>query len=196
MDEALVAELTNRGVTTRRARRLLAAVSPTQDVLRQLEWGDFVIARAARGTFWNPAGFYVALVRDNLEPPADFLSSQQQFDRDEAHQMLVADRARRAELHDAYSRYRDEQAAVHLEAMDDSDREHALAAKLDQLRLRFSTSLWTAEHLRSLAHASLRSDVAAQLPLLDFLSFVDQISAFDESRSGSSEEAPCALHAE
>ena len=69
VDEMLVADLTNRGVTRRRARRLLAAVFPTQDVLRQLEWGDFVIARAAKGTFWNPAGFYVALVRDNLEPP-------------------------------------------------------------------------------------------------------------------------------
>ena len=52
--------------------------------------------------------------------------------------------------------------------MNESDCDHALGAKVQELRSRFSTSFWTAEHLRSVAQASLRSDIAAQLPLLDF----------------------------
>ena len=52
--------------------------------------------------------------------------------------------------------------------MNESNRERALDAKIQELRSRFSTSSWTVEHLRSVAQASLRSDIAAQLPLLDF----------------------------
>jgi hypothetical protein len=78
--------------------------------------------------------------------------------------------------------------------MDESDRERALAAKVQELRFRFSTSLWTADHLRSVAQASLRSEMAAQLPLLDFHSFVDRMSAIDGAHQESSEEARCAAH--
>jgi hypothetical protein len=179
--EALVSELTSRGVAAGRARQLLASVLPTQDVLRQLEWGDLVLLRAAPGTFWNPAGFYVALLQDNIQPPAHFLSSQQQSEREDAGERLVEDRRRNARLSDAYSRYRDEQAAVHLAAMDASEREQALAAKAQELRSRFTSVCWTPEHLRSVAQASLRSELAATLPMLDFRTFVGQMPRAEDS---------------
>ena len=69
-------ELLRRGITERAARRLLSSLPPSRDVLRQLEWGDDVIARMGETRVWNPAGLYVALLRDNVEPPANFLSSR------------------------------------------------------------------------------------------------------------------------
>ena len=196
VDEALVSELTRRGVTARHARQLLSSVLPTQDVLRQLEWGDFVLLRAAPGTFWNPAGFYVALLRDNLEPPPHFLSSRQQSERDDAREALVEDRRRTARLSDAYSRYRDEQAAVHVAAMDASEREHALAAKTQELRSRFTSFCWTPEHLRSVAQASLRSELAATLPMLDFRTFVEQMTGAEDSSRDTPEDTRCSVNAE
>jgi hypothetical protein len=196
VDEALVSELTSRGVTARGARQLLASVCPTQDVLRQLEWGDFVLWRAAPGTFWNPAGFYVALLRDNLEPPPHFLSSHQQAEREDAWQTFVEDRQRRARLSDAYNRYRDEEAAVHLAAMDESEREQALAAKAHELRSRFTSLCWTPEQLRSAAQASLRSELTATLPLLDFRTFVEQMAGAGDAGRNNPEERPCIVNAE
>jgi len=141
-DERLLAELTNRGITACRARQLLAERAPVQDVLRQLEWGDAVVARAARGKFWNPAGFYVALVRDNLEPPADFLSSEQQREREEAYLVLSNSRRQRQQLETAYERYRDEQAASHLGALDEDERQQAIETKIRKLQSQFATSQW------------------------------------------------------
>jgi hypothetical protein len=195
VDEALVSELTNRGVTARRARQLLASVLPTQDVVRQLEWGDFVLLRAAPGTFWNPAGFYVALLRDNLEPPAHFLSAHQRAQREDARQALVEDRRRSARLSDAYSRYRDEQAAIHLAAMGASERDDALAAKVHELRSRFTSLCWNPEHLRSVAQASLRSELADALPLLDFRTFVEQMAGVEDLGQECSEETRCTVSA-
>jgi hypothetical protein len=195
VDKALEDELTRRGITTRRARQLLAKVCPAQDVVRQLEWGDFLISRAAPGTFWNPAGFYVALLRDNVDPPPHFLSYRQQAERDEARQTRVEDREHRARLYDAYGRYRDEQALAHLAGMDEGDRERALDVKAQELRSRFPTFSWTAEHLRSVAETSLRSEIAARLPLLDFHSFVNRTPVIGVTPVEFSEEASCSAHA-
>jgi hypothetical protein len=188
VDETLLNELTNRGVTPRRARHLLTAKRPSQDVMRQLEWGDFVMSRVAPGTFWNPAGFYVALLRDNLEPPAHFRSSRQQAESDEARQALLDDRTHTTQLREYYSRYRDEQAAAYLATMDAAERERTLELKSQELRSRFSTLQWTAERLRSVAEVSLRAELAAELPIIDFRAFVQQISA-DLARAADVEEA-------
>jgi hypothetical protein len=188
VNETSVNELTRRGVTARRARQLLTAVPPTQDVVRQLEWGDFVISRVASETFWNPAGFYVALLRDNLDPPAHFLSSRQQAESDDARQAFVDDREHTARLRDLYSRYRDEQAAAHLAAMDTSERESTLNLRVQDLRSRFASLSWTAETLRSVALASLRSELAAELPLLDFRTFVEQMASSADASAASTLE--------
>ena len=195
VDEALEDELTRRGVTTRRARQLLAKVSPTQDVLRQLEWGDFVISRAAPGTFWNPAGFYVALLRDNVEPPATFpvLSPAGGAGRG-APDTRRGSGAQGASLRRLWPISR--RTGVRPPGGDGrGDRERALDVKAQELRSRFPTFSWTAEHLRSVAETSLRSEVAAQLPLLDFHSFVDRMPANDEAPREMSEEGPCPAHA-
>jgi hypothetical protein len=138
----------------------------------------------------------VALLRDNLEPPPHFLSSHQQAEREDAWQTFVEDRQRRARLSDAYNRYRDEQAAVHLAAMEASESEHALAAKVHELRSRFTSLCWTPEHLRSVAQASLRSELAATLSLLDFRTFVEQLAGAGDAGPDTPEETPCTVNVE
>src|SRR5262245_21925435 len=192
---AALQALTERGVTTRKARQLLVGTIPAQDVLRQLEWGDFVIARAVAGTFWNPAGFYVALVRDNLEPPAYFLSARQKVERDEAHRAYVEERARRHRLNEAYQHYREREASDFIAAMESSEREHRVAAEGQDIRSRFPSMSWTPESLRSVAEAALRAKLAAELPLMDFGTFVERLTDERETDHQPRQEAACAIRA-
>jgi hypothetical protein len=76
------------------------------------------------------------------------------------------------------------------------EREHALAAKAQELRSRFKSLCWNPEHLRSVAQASLRSELAATLPLLDFRTFVEQMAGAGDAGRNNPEERPCIVNAE
>jgi len=86
IDQTLLAELTNRGITDNQSRRLLRSLAESQQVLDQLEWGDNLIANAPDGKFYNPAGLYINLIKENVIPPASFESSRQRNLRLEAEQ--------------------------------------------------------------------------------------------------------------
>lgn len=187
--------LVSRGVTERRARQLLANTPGGQDILRQLEWGDFVIGRAPRGTFWNPAGFYVALVRDNLEPPDHFLSSAQQAQRDEERRAYVEESARRARLNDAYREYREAEAAHHIASLEPTERDRLLTAEGRDLRERFPSMHWTSESLQQVAEAALRNRLAAELPLISFAAFIADLDGHSRPAETAPLEAACAMHA-
>lgn len=191
----LVEALASRGITERKARQLVSALSPEQNVLRQIEWGDFVIARAASGTFWNPAGFYVALVRDNLEPPDYFLSSEQRAQRDEAHRAYVEEAASRRRLNDAYREYREQEATRHIAALDAAERDGLIAAEGRDLRQRFPSMHWTPESLHSVAEAALRTRLASELQLPGFTQFVSTLEAIQGPDRDSEQEEACAMHA-
>ena len=66
--QSLVAELTKRGISERKARALVESFSESQPVRQQLLWADGVIA-SSRGTFRNPPGFYIHVLQDNISPP-------------------------------------------------------------------------------------------------------------------------------
>lgn len=191
----LVEALASRGITERKARQLVSDASPNQDILRQLEWGDFVMARAASGTFWNPAGFYVALVRDNLEPPDYFLSSEQRARRDEAHRAYVEEIATRRRLNEAYREYREHEATRHIASLDGREREALIAAEGRDLKHRFPSMHWTTESLNSVAEAALRTRLASELQLHSFTQFVADLEAAQRFDADSNQEAPCAMHA-
>ena len=73
---------------------------------------------------------------------------------------------------------------------------HALAAKAQELRSRFKSLCWNPEHLRSVAQASLRSELAATLPLLDFRTFVEQMASAEDSGGDTPEDTRCSANAE
>ena len=69
-DPGLLWEMTRRGVAEKKARELLANLKLGQEVIDQLEYVDFLVAKDRRGKFDNPPGMYVFYVRDNIAPPA------------------------------------------------------------------------------------------------------------------------------
>src|SRR6185503_5383140 len=77
IDQALLGELAKRGITDNQSRKLLLALAEDQQVLDQIEWGDNLIAQAPPGKFYNPAGLFVQLIKDNVVPPASFETSRQ-----------------------------------------------------------------------------------------------------------------------
>lgn len=186
--QALVGELTRRGVSQGRARHILARLDSSQDVLRQIEWADSIISRGAPGTFRNPAGFLIALLRDNVEPPLYFLSSHQRAEKDKEHEMSARERTKLAQLRDAYDHYRENQTALYLAGMDDAARESALGRKIEEARSRFPSVPWTTDSLRSVARANLCSELAMDLPLIDFRTFVAGMNAAEDGRRQASEE--------
>lgn len=109
----LIAELSKRGVSESSARKELAALPADFPVIDALEYGDFQIDHS-HGRIENPAGFFIALLREKTIPPATFETSA----RRKARQ---AEERRRQEAWDA------EQARL-------QDEERRSEEELDQLK--------------------------------------------------------------
>ena len=76
VDSEPLSELTRRGIAEKAARHLLSDLKPGQRVLDQIEYVDSLIARDRRRKFDNPPGLYVFYIRDNIAPPASFMSGR------------------------------------------------------------------------------------------------------------------------
>jgi hypothetical protein len=68
-NDPVVAELTMRGVTEKKARALLTKLQLGQVVQNQIQYVDKLIANSPRGKFRNPAGMYVRFIEDNMPVP-------------------------------------------------------------------------------------------------------------------------------
>jgi hypothetical protein len=88
IDEALLAELVNRGVGEGDARKVLSKLVPDQPVMDQLEYADAVIHQS-RGKIQNPQGFYISRLQDNAPNPAWFETSTARKIREEAEAALA-----------------------------------------------------------------------------------------------------------
>ena len=98
--------MTSRGITEAKARDLLTHLKPGQEVLDQIEYVDFLIAKDRRGKLENPPGLYVFYIRDNIAPPSDFWSSRKAKLHEQAQQVKDAEISRRARLEIQYDEYR------------------------------------------------------------------------------------------
>ncbi len=65
-------EMVARGITPAKARRLLTLEKDPAVILQQLEWGDHLIRQSGSTRFYNPPGFYIHLIRQNITPPPGF----------------------------------------------------------------------------------------------------------------------------
>jgi hypothetical protein len=83
---AHVDELKNRGIEETAARKLLAELPASYDVIATLEWGDQQIASNPRKKWDNPPGFYISLLKGQAKPPATFETSRQKRARLEAEE--------------------------------------------------------------------------------------------------------------
>jgi hypothetical protein len=157
-------EMRSRGITEAQARKLLAAAAPDQPIAEQLAWGDRLI-QESRNRIYNPPGFYVYLIRERVLPPAAFLAARQA--------PAVTDAAGPApdpHRHAAYEEYKREEIEHYIAARYTPEQYATLVDKKKQeIRKQYrSASTWPAENLRTVAEGALRTDVAAEVPLVPF----------------------------
>ena len=91
-------------MSERQAIFLQQNLKPGQPVMDQLEYADYRIASEPAGTFRNPPGFYISVIRDNTPVPENFETSRKRRELEEIEQRRSQERNREVELENAYGR--------------------------------------------------------------------------------------------
>jgi hypothetical protein len=168
----LLAELMTRGIAERTARDLLANLKPDQQIMDQLEYVDSLISRDRRGRFNNPPGLLISYVRDNVAPPAGFLTSRKKRLQDQTTQVRDAERASRATLQIRYDEYRSEAVSRFIAENLPSGEYNRL---FDQCRLRNRSEFkfMTDAQIDDLTHGKVRAELEknGRAPLVCFEEF-------------------------
>ena len=135
----------------------------------------------------------MTLLRDNVEPLADFLSSRERQARERMCEAQAAERAHQVDSRHRYEVYLDEQAAAHLDAMQPAERELLLAGKAVELRAQYpQATFWTDDTFAALARTRARQELIACLPVLGFRAFVarDQLDSHPAIDCGEDSSCP------
>jgi len=178
--DAILKELTSRGIREDIGRRLLLDIPSSQSVHDQLEWGDYLIQSAPKGKFFNPAGFLVYLIRNNIEPPPYFETSTRRELHRKAEERNQRERAAHAasqlrdlQLREAYREYQDHETEAYLQravSAEEIDREVKQIRK-DLLKEFSSAALWPEETQKSVVMQKLKRAYQSKVPLLSFDEF-------------------------
>jgi hypothetical protein len=172
-DQEIIAAMLKRGISEKQAQALLGEVREGQAVLEQLEYADYRIACEPLGTFRNPPGFYISVIRDNTPVPESFENSRKRAERVEQELRLEQECRRRLELEVSYERYkrelveqyiREELTAVEHDALIEQHKKNYLA----QFR---NATHWSVESLHSVATSAAASDIAKRVPVQPFEEF-------------------------
>jgi hypothetical protein len=122
----IITALVRRGISESKASQLAATAADPGTILDQLEWGDEQIRRAPGGQIRNPAGFYIHLLKEGVQPPAGFETSRRRQLKEKAREAEQAEQYRQLLLEDAYNAYRKEAIATFVS-------EHHLESELEEL---------------------------------------------------------------
>lgn len=170
--EALVLELTTRGISRKKAIHLLARLQPGQEVIDQLEWGDDIIRRAAPGTFRNPPGLLISFIEMNLTPPSYFESSRLRKLRQAAQLAAAEEQARKLQLQSAYEEYRKERIEQYIdEELDPEEYKRLFAAHKRDFAVKYKSLQLNLTSLAELAHGGVRTEIMERIPVLTFEQF-------------------------
>ncbi|HUB33463.1 MAG TPA: hypothetical protein VMA31_10555 [Bryobacteraceae bacterium] len=171
----LLAELARRGITEKKARHLLESVKPGQEIADQLEYLDYLVAKAPRGKYHNPAGFYVRFIEDNGPIPDSFPTTRKRLLYEEARQSTDAQRARQMERELAYDEYCERETERFIEAMS-----HEEYQQLFNEQRRFNRSAYkrmTPMQVDELTHSTVRTHLkkSGRIPFLSLEEFSSQL---------------------
>lgn len=170
-DDPLHGELTKRGITPTQARKLLASVQHGQNIIDQLEWGDHIIGQA-RGSFRNPPGFYVSLIRDNIPPPAEFETTRARQIRFELQHNEEAKLIERQQLELAYEQYQQQELDRYInEQVAPDELQKVIAAKRKDLHRQFPSLL--AEVLDDVSDRAARITFRTAAQIIPFDTFCE-----------------------
>ena len=193
VDQELLAEMIKRGISEKTSHDLLAGVAIGQQILDQLEWGDYQIRQAPRGKFYNPAGLYIRLIRENVKPPENFESSRKRQVREAADRAWHQEQEEKARLEVAYIEYRDQTIERYIQKNYSKEFYASSAKEVELLKQdRQLKDKWNDQTLTHIAERRLRQDIAARIPLLSFEEFYNRQR---HEREASQESLPCFFNA-
>ena len=178
--EALKA-LLERGISPERSRDLLSNVGDGQQIMDQLEWGDYLIARSGAGKFYNPPGFYVRLIESNVTPPEHFETSHKKRLREESQKARTQNIQEEAALELEYLEYRKLEVDKYLaEKLTPGAYQQAIETNKRELqRMGKAGAVLTDQAWTELAVAHFRKQTASQLNLVSYKSFCEAKRAVD-----------------
>jgi hypothetical protein len=178
--DALLKELAGRGIREDTARYLLLDTPTDQCIQDQLEWGDYLIHCGQKGKFFNPAGFLVYLIRNNIEPPPYFETTRRRELRRRAEERHNQDRAlqaaaqlRQLRLAEAYREYQDHEIDAYLRravSPEEIERE-ARQIRKELLKDFRSAETWPEETQKTVVMQKLKRAYEPRVPLLSFEEF-------------------------
>ena len=173
VDESVLRELVQRGITEAKARKLLAGLPTDHFILDQLEWGDDLIRRASPGTYRNPPGFYIYLIQNNVLVPENFETSRRKQLRLAAEEKQTKAATQLAERELAYAEYMRETVDRHInESMSEAERRQLYEAKRRDLVKQHSyIARWPEEQLQDVVHSAMQSEVMSRIDLMSFEEF-------------------------
>jgi len=166
VESPLLLELTRRGVSATRARKLLSELAPNQQVMDQLEWGDFLIAQNPSG-FRNPPGFYISLIRDNVIPPDSFENSRRRQEREERERARQQWLFEEQQLRFEYEHYLTEEKDRYIrEHLSQEHYQELLEAKRKRFKRQYPHL--PEQTLTEMAHGAIRGEIESQVSFLSF----------------------------
>jgi hypothetical protein len=164
IDEALVAELVQRGIGELESRKLLAKLAPGQPVAEQLEYADAVLRRPKNG-IENAQGFYISRLLENFPVPEHFETSAKRKLREEAELRHREEFAERQAIQLAYGEYcREENRYIAAQA---PVQEFAALVKREIAKRRADpqTARLPAQTRAAIADRAVRTTLAERIPI-------------------------------
>ncbi len=173
-NEELLGELIKRGIAETQSRRLMLSLAEDQKVIDQIEWGDELIAKAPPGRFYNPAGLYIHLIKENVIPPPTFEGSRQKHLRLQAEQERHDEQQKRARLQLAYDKYKKREIDNYIDLNPDEYQQHVESKRQDLLGKYKNLSLWGEDTLARLVETSARAEIAKRGSFDTFEAFCEE----------------------
>jgi hypothetical protein len=178
----LVEQMVRRGISEEWAHKLVRGRAEGQDIVEQLEWGDQLMAESGEGKFYNPPGFYVYLLRNNIKPPAVFARRRREQQQQRQVQAGRAAEQPAASIDAAERWRRQEQWEAHKKELIDRYLETRYSREAYRLEIQRkkkemleqyrSLALAGAATLEEVAESAFRAEVVGKVPLPTFEEFL------------------------
>lgn len=186
IDRELLHQLMKRGITERVSISLLRDLKPDQQVMDQLEWGDHLVFHSPnKHKFFNPAGLYIHLIKENATPPETFETSRERSLREAARQAREREEQELATVQLAYMQYQEQQLDRFVEANPDefSSLVEAKKKKLSQETHWKRIFAGKQDVLQRAAERQVRTDLVGRGEIMNFDAFRQQRSVEGDQRT-------------
>jgi hypothetical protein len=189
LNRELLHQLMKRGISEKASVSLLKTLKPDQQVMDQLEWGDHLVFHSPnKHKFYNPAGLYIHLIKENATPPESFETSRKRSLKEAARQAREKEQQELAALQLAYMQYREQQLDHFVEANPDeySTLVEAKKRKLAQEGHWKRIFAGKQDILQRAAERQVRTDLLARVGMMNFGAFRQQRSLEEAQQTVSS----------